>query len=512
MATAEQPYPQISLPLPQIVGLGRLERLIEWLRFRLAWLAGADMRILREVPEDKPFHDRLGVLVLLATAGSGVALTYWTSVSLGFPMAQIWYVGLIWWVFLLCLEPLLLDIVATSGRALFGALSLRIVVSLVIAGLFAEPILIAAFDRPITNVLTKQDIVAIHNAEATINTTYDTKISGAQAQITQILNNERTLENKIIDRTKEKNCETQLQACAESHQGLGCGPYCIQARQKASQYQATLDRIKPADQKAIAAHNADIAGWRIVKKKELHTRRQAILNSHDLLTREQALWTIGARSGVAFVETWSIRIALLALDLMALGLKCAHLRTSSYKLYAAARRRRESVKAYVLDEETEVIRERIRREAEAAKQVDATRIDVETDRQIADLEADWSERPGSHRRRRGEPVAARPLDEYNEHLSSRESRPVQVPRGLRLAGFVGTGLIAVLTVSLGFYSYRTGRIVSGEWVAGVGLTATVGLASYTRGFSTAPAWALRATFATLLTGLFLPVVLLAMNV
>jgi Domain of unknown function (DUF4407) len=512
MTTIEQPYPQAPLSASSGFGIARLGRLLLWLRFRLAWLAGAEMQTLREVPGDKPFHDRLGALVLPVIAASGVALTYWASVSLATPMARVWYVGLIWFVFLLNLEPLLLNIVATSGRALLGALSLRIVVSLIIASLFAEPILIAVFDRPIREQLNRQDIVAIHRAESTINRTYDAKIAAAEAQVAQILKREQALKAKIIDRTRERNCEIQLQSCAESHQGLGCGPFCIQASQQADAYQAELNRIRPADKKAIAAHNADIATWRADKKSEIKERRKKILGSHDLLTREQALWKIGTRSGVAFFETWAVRIALLALDLMALGLKCAHLRTSSYKLYAAASQRRESLKAFALDEETGVLRERITRETEAAKHVDAIRIDVETDRKIADLEAQWSEWSGSHKKVRGEPVSAQPLSTYNARLRSHESHPVDVPHGLRMAGWIGTGLIAALTIFLGLWSWKTSRLVPGEWVATLALIATVGLASYTRGFVSASPWALRATFATLLTGLILPVLMLVMNV
>jgi hypothetical protein len=510
MATIEQPY---APPLHQLTSATAiLGRLLLWLRFRLAWLAGAEMSILREVPEDKPFHDRLGALVVFATAGSGVALTYWVSISFAVPMGAVWFVGLTWWLFLLTLEPLLLDIIATSGRALLGALSLRIVVSLILAALFAEPILVGVFSHKIDDVLSAQDIATIHGAEASINKTYDTKIAVAQTQIAQILRHEQTLTNKIIDRTREKNCEVELQACAESHQGLGCGPFCKQAQQQAAAKQAELNRIRPADRKAIEAHNTDIATWREDKKRELNARKAAIVGSHDLLAREQALWKIGSKSGVAFVETWGVRLALLALDLMALGLKCAHLRASSYKLYSAARQRRESVKAFALDEETDVLRARIKLEAEATRGIDAARIDAETERKIADLEAEYGEWSGSRRRSARERISAERLADYSARSRAHESTPVAVPSGLRLVGWIGTGLIVVLTLTLGLYSWRTSRLVPGEWIAIAALIANVGLASYTRGFSSAPTWAMRATFATLLTGLVLPVVLLALNI
>jgi hypothetical protein len=44
------------------------------------------------------------------------------------------------------------------------------------------------------------------------------------------------------------------------------------------------------------------------------------------------------------------------------------------------------------------------------------------------------------------------------------------------------------------------------------LAGAAALAVYTRGFRRAPAWALRATLATLLSGLVLPVVFFAINI
>ena len=89
-------------------------------------------------------------------------------------------------------------------------------------------------------------------------------------------------------------------------------------------------------------------------------------------------------------------------------------------------------------------------------------------------------------------------------MEPHESRPVPVPEPLRRGALTGTALIAGLTVLTFVISAVTGRPVSGSWIAVVTLVPLAGLAIYTKGFTSAPAWALRGSFVVLVAGLVMP--------
>jgi hypothetical protein len=97
-------------------------------------------------------------------------------------------------------------------------------------------------------------------------------------------------------------------------------------------------------------------------------------------------------------------------------------------------------------------------------------------------------------------------------MQPHETRAVPVPAALRRGGLVGLALVTALAVATSLWGSLTHHAVAGEWliVAALGLVLTLVL--YTRGFRNAPGWALRAMFATLLTGLALPIFIVGINV
>jgi hypothetical protein len=92
-----------------------------------------------------------------------------------------------------------------------------------------------------------------------------------------------------------------------------------------------------------------------------------------------------------------------------------------------------------------------------------------------------------------------------------ESLPADFPRGLTIAGWIGVGLLTVLALTLWLITDATHHSVKGEIVVLLALISVASLAVATRGFRRAPAWAMRATFALLLVGLSLPVIVTVLN-
>lgn len=482
-----------------------------WLRYRPAWLAGADPQLLREVEGDKPFHDRLGCLVVVITALNGVAMTYLASTTLGMPMARLWFVGAIWWVVLLNLEPLLLDVAGEEGwRHTWAPIAMRVSVSLVIATLFAEAFLTLVFNGSIQNELGSHHVTMIQHAQTNAVKFYGGKIKIAEGQIATLQAREQRLANRIATFDRLAGCERNEPSCSHTHEPT-CGNWCHYYQRVANDAKAQLARIQPAYKARIDGLNSQIAGWLAAEKSVPKQRAQEINGASDLIDREQALWAIETRSGVAAVWIWSVRFALLMLDLMPLGLKLSHRRTSSYRAYATAARGHQAVAAYQVEQETLVARERVRLNAEMEMEVDRARIAGETARRVGVEEAKWEEWSRTDSRPRGEPLRAELVSEYAARSVPHGSLPVDVPRGLRRAGWIGTGSLVGLASFFGLYSMRTGLIARGEWIVLASAIAAVALAGLTRGFRRAPAWALWATFGTLVTGLVMPVVLLVVN-
>jgi len=184
---------------------------------------------------------------------------------------------------------------------------------------------------------------------------------------------------------------------------------------------------------------------------------------------------------------------------------------SPYDALCRAERRRDGLQAKDLDTTCDVEEDRITRQGRADKDINRVRISDEADRAMAGVgnAYEWTD---GERGTYGEPVDAWDLGAFAEKMTPHESRPVTVPNALRRAGAaavlttVGVGLV------LGVWSLLTGTAVAGTWLALGALGALAALAAFTRAFSRAPAWALRAIYASLIASFLLPFAVLALNI
>jgi len=110
-----------------------------------------------------------------------------------------------------------------------------------------------------------------------------------------------------------------------------------------------------------------------------------------------------------------------------------------------------------------------------------------------------------------DPIEARSLRSFVEDLEIHEEQFVPVPAELTRAGVIGGLLIGALTVLATLWTTFTHQSVTGTWLIVIAFVAAAALAAYTHGFRSAPAWALRPIFWTLIVGIFLPLIVIAMN-
>jgi hypothetical protein len=92
-----------------------------------------------------------------------------------------------------------------------------------------------------------------------------------------------------------------------------------------------------------------------------------------------------------------------------------------------------------------------------------------------------------------------------------ELMPVRMAPALARVAWIGTGLLAALTLGI-FLAHIAHVTVTGGSSVAIALAIATALAIYSRGFRRAPAWAHRATFGMAIVALALPIVIILLNI
>lgn len=481
-------------------------------RFRWSWFSGANERVLEIVESERDFLVALGMTVVALSIASGFILTVAASEWWTVPIRRVIWVGPAWTTLILLIERLVLKSFGTSWRWNVVISVPRALLTLAIAFVFGLPMTHFIFRPSIAEQLSTTQAAQVKEATNLATGFYSPKIAAAATKIQSIESAENALRQQHIHYVMLAGCEANEPACSTTHE-FGCANVCQRYRHEASLAEQTLASRLPADRATIAKLRASMTTWQGLEQTEITARTQAIGGNTDMLARQEALQAIEKQHPSVTTYVRFVLLFFIALDLVPLMIKLTHLFSTggAYEQAAAALRERDLVGAHRIRREAEVARESVDLQAHADIEVERARIDAEADRKIAEWEAKWSEWTGSIRRNTRNPLTARTLSQFAPAARRHESVPVPVPHRLRLAGLIGTGLVAALTLVLGFYSFKTGHTIAGEWIAIAALTADIGLAIYTRGFRVAPHWALWSTFATLITGLVLPLLLLVLN-
>jgi hypothetical protein len=491
-----------------------------WSRFRilLAWFAGVDLRVLAEIPSEQGFYSTLGTVVLLLDCASGFAVCIAVGYMVQQPPSHVWWIGLAWTIILACgIERLMLRVTSTGRlRSLIAALALRVLLSLMLAAVFAEPAMLRIFQGPINGQLSKTQSAAIQGAVNKDATFYGGKINSDYAQIGAIQTHEQALRAAAAHNTFISTCERSLTSCSITHH-LGCGPYCEHYARLAANETAELRAITPVDAARIAALRADINRLQTLETDENKSRPEAIAQSAGLLGREEALQQLAKGHPIVTEETWFLRLFFVCLDLLPLGAKVTRMLTvkdgGPYELRCAAARRTDCLPAKQQDKDADLEEKLMDEQHLGDLEVRRTEIRLDTRGRINDAHARAGSTDANADAVHGDegPISAWSLAELATNAKPWESQPVPVAPMLRRGGLVGTALVAATALVAGVLSLLTHAVLAGMPEVLVVLGLVLVLAAYTRGFSRAPAWALWATLATLVVGLALPIAVLVIN-
>jgi len=389
--------------------------------------------------------------------------------------------------------------------------------------MIAEVVTLWIYAPEITAQMQRDVQREIQASTKNVTTFYGPQIARDQRAVAIIQSSENSLVAQINENLFLSHCESTDANCSTTHL-LGCGAYCLHYRQVAASLQQERDGTKPEDDNRIHQLQKTIAG---LNRSEANSGQ--ILNSSartgtGLIAREDALTVIERAHPGILVQVWFIRSALILLDMMPLIIKSLYLAfsESSYEAIASSYKRRERVTALEIDLQARVERGRLNEQALADEALNRVRIQSQRDAQIAKEETRWFGESSPQSIHGNESDVPTPRDgivtpDFTDFLTSmrskrtHESLPADFPRGLTIAGWIGVGLLTLLALTIWLITDAAHHSVKGGMVVLFALISVASLAVVTRGFRRAPAWAMRATFALLLVGLSLPVIVTVLN-
>ena len=361
-----------------------------------AWFAGGDGGVLTLVPSEASFLQGLGMWVVGMAVVSGfamaVAASQWWSASL---VSVLWVLPL--WAILYCLiERLVLKSFGTSRLGNIVLAVPRLVLSLAIALVVGLPMAQVIYSGSINDELSKTTTARIHQATADITRTYDARIADAQKEIDAAHAEEASLQRRVTNSTFLSQCEAGETSCSQTHK-LGCGPYCKRDARRAAAAAAALRSAIPQIDATVAADRHKIALWRTAESTQLASRIAAIKADRDFLSRQSALDRVERANPSVRKYVLFFLAFLIALDLVALGLKLIHLFSTggAYERSAAALRSTDLVEVHRLQERATVATRRISLEARAEERADSLRFggDVTPGAEVGPEKRDAAVRP-----------------------------------------------------------------------------------------------------------------------
>jgi hypothetical protein len=360
-----------------------------------AWFAGGDGGVLRLVPSEASFLQGLGMWVVGMAVVSGFAMTVAASQWWSTSITSVLWVLPLWAVLYVLIERLVLKSFGTSRLGNLVLAVPRLVLSLAIALVVGLPMAQVIYSGSINDELSKTTTARIHQATADITRTYDARIAAAQKEIDAAQAEEASLQRQVTNSRFLSQCEAGETSCSQTHK-LGCGPYCKRDARRAAAAAAALKGARPQIEATVAADRHKIALWRTVESTQLASRIAAIKADRDFLSRQSALDRVERANPAVRKYVLFFLAFLIALDLVALGLKLIHLFSTggAYERSAAALRSTDLVEVHRLQERAAVTTRRISLEARAEERADSLRFgdDVTPGAEVEPEERDAADR------------------------------------------------------------------------------------------------------------------------
>ncbi len=459
------------------------------------WFAGAHLGALRESSTDRPFYSALGACAFFFSLLSAFmvmsAVAYVTRTP---DPWTLWWVVPLWLAVMSSLERLILQVSGDRVIALVIAAIPRLAVSVLVAMAVGEMFALKAFEPEINDVIAEQKLQKLETVGPTLDRIYAEKAVEAKSDIARLLRNERKVEERIA--------REELRAQQALVEEGSCALHCKYYMRLAADDRRQLEWMRERNRGRIADRRVELRSLNGNRQVDSRERRTTINQQDGLLARKAALQKLQASNGAINFDVWLLRLLLIALDLVAFTAKvarCLTVKDSAYDKNVAGRRAEEGLLGEQRLENSRTEQARIRDEGRAARRRHKWRAEEQEFTRFDAAGAAFAASDAD------KPIAGYSLTEFTENMDDWERRPVVVPPALRRGGFVGLALLVLTTVIVLLLDAQ------GVIVGLVAAAAALLLCLATQGFQTAPAWALRAIFATFLGGLSLPLLLLLLT-
>lgn len=499
-----------AIGLARAAGDTRSER-----HFSMAWFAGYDLQRLRRVPSERGFAGALGSAVLLLACANGFTACIAVGYVLHTPPSHLWWLGVAWTIIVACgIERLVLQVSPGKRRLLLLVVLPRLIVSLLLAVQFGEPLVLRFNQGEVNNYLSTQRVNEEETASKSLTSFYEPQIVAAQGEVASIQSSIAKLAGHAEHDRFLSACEDSMASCSQTHR-LGCGAYCEHFARVSHETSQRLAKVEPEDRARIATLKKTIKKLETDQSGQLKARLQGVGQNVGLAAHEEALAGVERVHPSIRSEVWFLRLFFFFLDVLPLSTKLVRMFAfaSPYDEVASAEREEDALDAFAKKEAVSVEKDRIGEEARAQMEVNRESIWTEAEMRMSGMRASaggGASGGGFSAPRRPAAPQALNLAEYTSRTVDHEQQPVPVPAALRRGGLVGLILLATTAAgSVAGLVLHAG--ITGLLLAGPALAAASLLASHTRGFQTATAWELRATFAVLITGLLMPLVVVAVS-
>lgn len=467
-------------------------------RFRMAYFAGRDLPTLNQVRSDWCFYDSLGTLVALLCILSGVSAMLAVGYVFSEPALNFWWFGVMWAVGVVFLERVILQLPKSSDWiSATVSLSWRIALSLLLAFLLAEPLVLRFHEKEINTQVKETVRVEKEEALDAIQADFGAKLKVAHAELETTRGRKGELEDKLREDRLRQESAAELGQVARSNAAAAA----------AATHERKLNGAIERNEHRQPQLHQKIDDLSERKGSAERKAEEQIDDGTGFEARVAALAGVIDKWPDTAYSVWGLRLLLLLLDLTPLVATVIYLRhpgSQPYEEHRIAAWGVDSLPAKRAQEAVRVEEQKIKDEARADIRVNQARIAWEAEQRIYEQTGDAPPDFGPDA-----PSSAMALDEFIEHMDNNgpfEHRHVDVPETLSRSGLVGLGLLGLATaiaVALGSMAIA--------WLAGVVLVAAGVLCAYTGGFRHAPAWAMNLILGTFLAGLVLPIFVVAIN-
>lgn len=464
-----------------------------WLPTRPAWCAGFNSYILDEVSSEWTRWDTIGTLIAMLCVLGGISAALAVGLVLAQPALQFWWVGLLWGVLLVCVERVVLQM-PTADRwwATLGGLTWRIALSLAIAGLITEPLILRFSEKEVNAQVHQEVRLAKEQASQEVREDFEPKLKEAREKRTKTWQRESNLEQK---RAAD---EAQI-AHAIANENT---PGRIAAEAHLVSHNQILDKAIERNQDRHPRLNERINHLQKAQAQRELGAEKSIEEGVGFQARLAALAGVVKRWPNTEIMVWLLRVAFVLLDLTplvaVLAFRAWHGKKPYFERLEMAHEW-DSLPALRMQQALRVERSRIKEEARRDMRLNQARIAAQTDRGI--YGADYGE-PGDFADATAA-YPAMPFDEFAGVIEDVDRRAVDVPDVLRRRARLGFAWLAAWTVAA--LALSTVIAVSAAWLLVLGTVAATGLCFYTRAFSKAPGWAMQPILWTFIGGFGLPV-------